>query len=179
MKMITSTQIKDLRFISDDYELTEKIKKILAELRLVRDPFFLTLSEFDMILRWKLRQQYGRQQSIRSFNTDEIIRQVTGLALSILHTDNEYELELRIKILCSLRGVEIPIASAVLALTFPNQFAVIDYRGWRQIFGNKPYSCTINNYKTYMREIRRLSEELGWPVQEVDLAIWEYDRRNS
>lgn len=176
--MITSAQIKDLRFASDDYEETENIKKELKEIRLVRGPFFLTKSEFDRILRWKLRQQYGRQQSIRLSNTDEIIRQITGLALSILHPDKDYELELRLKILCSLRGVEIPIATAILALTFPEQYAVIDYRVWRQLFGVTRSTYSINDYKKYMREIRRLSEELGWPVQEVDLAIWEYDRRN-
>jgi len=140
---------------------------------------FLTAAEFDEILKWKLRRQYGRQCSLRAANTDEVIRVVTGLALTIAHNDKDYELELRVGILCALRGVGVPVASAVLALVYPDEYAVIDFRGWRQVFDEEPTGFSISGYKRYMQEVRRLSQELGWPAQEVDLAIWEYDRRHG
>jgi len=140
---------------------------------------YLTLDEFDRVLQWKLRGQYGRQRERRKANTDDVIRVVTGAALSIEHPDKDYEIELRFGILCTLRGVGVPVASAILALVFPERYAVIDFRGWRQVFGEERTAFSVSDYKRYLREIQNLAQELEWPVQEVDLAIWEYDRING
>jgi len=177
--MITAAQIAPLRTAAVDYEETRRLKEKLARVRRERQPLYLTAAEFEETLQWKLGQQIGRQRKRRSANTEEIIRAVTGLALTIAHSDKEYELELRMGILCSLRGVAVPVASAVLALVFPEEYAVIDFRGWWQVFGEGETVFSIPKYKRYLREVRRLADELGWPVQEVDHAIWEYDRRNS
>jgi len=176
--MITAAQIAPLRTAAIDYEKTKRLKEKLARVRRERQPLYLTKAEFEEILQWKLGQQIGRQRERRSANTEEIIRAVTGLALTITHSDKEYELELRMGILCALRGVAIPVASAVLAHAFPEEYAVIDFRGWRQIFGEGETVFSIPKYKRYLREVRRLADELGWPVQEVDHAIWEYAGRN-
>ncbi len=144
-----------------------------------RQPFYLTAAEFDKILKWKLRGQYGRQRERRKANTEDVIRTVTRTALTITHPDKEHEIELRVGILCAISGVSVPVASAVLALVFPEKYAVIDFRGWRQVFGKEKTTFSIPDYKRYLREIQRLADELGWPAQEVDLAIWEYDRANS
>jgi hypothetical protein len=178
--MITADLIRPLRSAIDDDKQTGDLKAKLGQLRQERQPFYLTEPEFDQILKWKLRQQYGRQKALRKANSDELIRSVTGLALNITHENREYELELRVDILCALRGVGVPVASAVLALAFPDEYAVIDFRGWRQVFGGSNQTTfSTSDYKRYMREIRRLAAELSWPVQEVDMAIWEYDRRQS
>jgi thermostable 8-oxoguanine DNA glycosylase len=177
--VIKVAQIAPFRRASDDYDETERLKSQFACLRQQRQPFYLTASEFEEILKWKLRGQLGRQRKVRAANTDEIIRAVTGLALTITHSDKEYELELRVRLLCALRGVAVPVASAVLALVFPEDYAVIDFRGWRQVFAESRTTFSIPDYKKYTQEVRRLSKELGWPVQEVDLAIWEYDKRHS
>jgi thermostable 8-oxoguanine DNA glycosylase len=177
--VITADQIKDLRGAALDFEETERLKAKLAKQRSDTQSFSLTADLFDEILRWKLATQYGRQRAYRAQNTDEIIHEVTRLALNIAHKDEDYELELRVTILTSLRGVGVPVASAVLALVYPENYAVIDFRVWRQIFGENRNTFSIGDYKRYMKEIRRLASELDWPCQEVDHAIWEYDRRHD
>ncbi len=177
--MITVDQIKDLREAASGFEKTKLLKIKLAGLRQERQPLFLTAEEFDEILQWKLDTQYGRQKAHRTPNTDEIIRAVTTLALNINHEDEDYELELRIDILSSLRGVATPVASAVLTIVYPEKYAVIDFRNWRQIFGVRKNSFSVGDYKRYMKEMRRLAKELDWSIQEVDQAIWEYDRRHG
>ena len=174
--MITATQLVPYRTSSDDYDLTEYLKGQFAKLRQERVPLYLTLDEFDKILRWKLRGQYGRQREWRNVNTDGVIRTVTMAALSLSHPVDDYETELRVGILCALRGVGVPVASAILALVFPEKYSVIDFRGWRQVFGEERTTFSVSDYKRYLGEIRRLALELGWSVQEVDLAILEYNR---
>ena len=178
-KMITAGQLIQYRTSSDDYTLTEHIKADFAQMKRERHPMYLTLEEFDRVLQWKLRGQYERQRERRKENTDDEIRVVTGAALSIEHPDKDYEIELRVGILCTLRGVGVPVASAILALVFPERYAVIDFRGWRQVFGEERTTFSVSDYRRYLREVQNLAQELGWPVQEVDLAIWEYDRVNG
>lgn len=64
-------------------------------------------------------------------------------------------------------------------LCFPEQYAVIDYRVWRQLFLEEKDTYSINDYKKYLKEIRRLANEIGWMSQEVDLAIWSYDKNET
>ena len=177
--MIDSEVIKPYRTTAVDFNETQELKQHLHSLMQTRNPFYLDRNDFDRILRWKLRQQYGRQKDLRTKNTGEIIKRLTSLALNISHEDKDYELELRLKLLTALRGVEIPVASAIVALCFPDQYAVIDFRGWRQVFGMEKRYFTLNDYKRYLKEIKRLAGELGWLPQEVDLAIWEYDYQTS
>jgi hypothetical protein len=176
--MITKEKLLAFHDHSDDLDLTNYLLEKFSNLKAERNPFYLTRIDLDEILQWKLRGQYGRSKILRGLNTEEIVRQITELALNINHSDKDYELELRINLLCALRGVGIPVASAILALVYPQDYAVIDFRGWRQIFEDKRSMFSINDYKKYLREVRRLARELNWTTQEVDLVIWEYDRRN-
>ena len=175
--MITAAQIAPYyKKASDNFNAAETLKAELARLRQERHPFFLTSAEFERILKWKLRAQYGRGQEYRSSNIEDVVQSITGLALTITHPSKEYELELRVNILCALRGVAVPVASAVLALVCPEEYAVIDYRVWRQVFDEDKRNFLVGDYKKYMQAIRGLANELGWPAQQVDIAIWEYDR---
>ncbi len=175
--MIEADQIRDLRTASRDYQKTEELKALFARARGSRSPMHLTQEEFERILRWKLRDQYHRQRALRMSNTPMLIESITAFALNLDHEDSEYELELRLGVLSSLRGVEVPVASAILALVYPSEYCVIDRLGWGEVFGEARTSFSTANYKRYLFEVRRLADELGWLVQEVDLAIWEYAMR--
>ena len=173
--MITADQIKGLRRTYVDDEL-QTLLAGFANIRATRQPLFLTLVELDAILHWKLRTQYARQQRWRQANTQEVVRAVTGVALTITLPDPGYELELRVGLLCTLRGVGVPVASAILTLIYPEEYGVIDFRVWRQVFSEERSMFSISDYKRYLHEIHKLAKELAWTVQEVDLAIWGYDK---
>ena len=178
--MIEPELIKPFRTKSEFYEETESLKKYFKSKRIERTPFYINLEEFDTILRWKLRRQYHRQKESRSEKiTEEIVKKVTELALNISHLDKDYEIDLRINSLSIIWGVNTAVASAILALCFPENYAVIDFRVWRQIFSTEKRSFSVNDYKKYLKEIRKLAELLDWMPQEVDLAIWAYDEEKA
>ena len=81
-----------------------------------------------------------------------------------------------------LTGVNIRTASSVLALVEPQKYCVIDFRGWRalsNLMGEYPTkeSFTKTDYWVYLENVHQIAEELDWPVQEVDLAIWHWDKK--
>ena len=175
--MIDLDSLRALRTASPDYEETERLKAEFLNLRGQRRPFFLTGQELDRVFHWKLRGQYRRQFTKRSKTPDDVYRGVTEAVFKVVGPDLEYEIAVRLGLLAALPGVGVPVASAILALTGPEHYCVIDFRGWRVMFGEERTAFGVSDYIRYRGEVARLAIELDWPVQEVDLAMWEYDRR--
>lgn len=173
---VKASQLLGIHVSPDERARIEKMKKKLSSIRVQRSPLYLTSNELEEISLWRLRYLHERGRLSWDTNTDEIVRSVTQLAFSITHPDKDYKIELRLGILCSLHGVGVLVASTLLALTFPDEYAMIDARGWRQVFGKSKHTFFIRDYKLYLKAVKSLSLELGWPVLDVDLAIWEYDR---
>lgn len=177
--MITAETLKLYCDKSSDDGEANRLKSGFAVLKKERVPFYLTGEDFDKILKWKLRGQYGRQFQRRQDNTDEIVKSVTKLGLNICHESKDYELELKLKILTVLHGVEIPVASAVMALVYPEEYAVIDKLNWCVLYDENRTSFTVNQYKKYLSDIKSFAERLKRYPQEVDLAIWAYAQKNK
>ena len=175
--MVSLDAIRSLRYSTVDHQETERLKAELRATLAQRQPMYLTLADLDPILEWKLGTQRNRTRKWWALNTDMLIRDVTSLALNLRHDDFEYQLEMRTAILTSIRGIGVPVASAILALVHPDEHAVIDFRVWRQLFSEEKTVFFIPDYRRYMKALMPLAKQLGWPVQEVDHAIWEYDRR--
>lgn len=175
--MIDPEELRPLRTGTEDQKKTDELKELLRDLKQKRSPYYLTESELDPIFRWKLRGQYARCKRHFAKNTPSGYKVITQLAFSIHEPDPDYETMLRLGVLMSLPGIDIGIASAILALTEPDKYCVVDFRGWRVFFDEERKSFTIQHYLRYLREVRRLAQILGWDPQEVDAAAWEYDRR--
>ena len=71
------------------------------------------------------------------------------------------------------------IASATLALTTPDDYCVIDFRGWRALFSEERKQFTEGQYLRYRAGVRCLADQLGWSVQDTDHALWDLDRSQS
>jgi len=176
--MITANDIRKLRTDGTGYQETEAIKSLLAIKRQNSQGFYLNTEDFDRIVRWKLGQQLGRANHLLIQNAPNVIEETTRLALSVQIDNPEYEFQFRFAILTALKGVGTGVASAILALSFPEKYCVIDYRGWYQVFRKHKTVFTFGDYQKYLGKVKILAKQLGWSPQEVDLAIWEFDRRN-
>ena len=173
----SKNQILDLIERADDYVETKRLISKFAKIKKDRVPFYLQMDELDEILHWKLRRQYQRQYNNIIQNTDFLVREVTQTAFKIENDGSFYSIKLKLKTLIKLHGVQIPVASAILTLCFPDMFCVIDFRGYRQFFGNakKYQNYTFQEYFLYWSLIKKKADELGVTPQEVDMAIWQYD----
>lgn len=157
---------------------TEKLISDIQKLKEERQEFYLTFYEFERILRWKLTSQFGRQKKIREKNTDSNVRIITKAAFAVNHTEKNFEIALKLKILTTLTGVEIPVASAILTLCYPELYSVIDFRNWRQIYNTdkKKTNYTVKEYIDYLHKIRDYANNYGITPQQMDIAIWQKDK---
>ncbi len=169
--------VQDLAERADDNGTTKKLVSLFRKLKKDREHFYLQLEELEEILKWKLRGQFGRQAKRRQANTSENVMTITKAAFAVTHTDKDIETTLKLKLLSTLSGVEIPVASAILTLCFPTQYSVIDFRNWRQVYKTEKQKTnyTTKEYVEYLKTIRSWAKEFGVTPQEIDLAIWQKD----
>lgn len=152
---------------------------------LVRHEFatqgWLTIQTFDAVLDWKLRQQRKRTEKHRADNTPDLIRELTGTFWRIKHPNPETELEIKLAILLAIPGAGIGVASALLTLTFPEDYAIIDFRNWKVLSakdGEDKRQFTSTEYKQYLVKVRELAKALDCDVQEIDYLLWkEFEKR--
>lgn len=179
MKRLFSSkdEIMSLLERADNKDATKRITFNMQKLKETRDPFYLQINELQDILEWKLRGQIGRQLTRRDANTSENIIIITKAAFSVTHKNIDIETDLRLRILTSLSGVAVPVASAILTLCFPSQYSVIDFRNWRQIYGTLPSKTTpsIKEYIDYLKIIKAMATEFKVTPQEIDIALWQRD----
>ena len=159
---------------SEDVNETNELKKRFNALLKKRSPAYLTASEFDEIVKWKLDKQYHRSKEQRSVNTDSVIIPITQACFAISSDNKDYETELRLKQLTTIRGIALPLASAVLAICFPASYVVIDSVLWESIFGEEKSSFTINDYLKFIGFIKELSLHTNLPIQDTEHLLWLY-----
>jgi hypothetical protein len=134
---------------------------------------FLTISTFDAILDWKLRGQRQRAEKHRIGNSADLIQKLTGAFWRVKHEDKDKLLDIRLAILLAIPGVGIGVASAIFTLCYPSEYAIIDFRNWKALYGKDKKQFTVADYKQYLFDVRDLAGELDCDVQEVDYLLWK------
>lgn len=161
---------------SEDAAETERLKEYLAGIQRDRRPHvLLRKDELLRIARWKLKKQFGRNERHFSDLTNGVVQAVSRVAFSLPVQDlsDEVRTRVQLRLLSSLPGVEIGIASAILALMMPGDYCAIDFRGWRALFSQERKQFTDGQYLRYRAGVRCLARQLEWSVQDTDLALWE------
>lgn len=190
MKPVSAADLKAIRIAQgphvedEDWKASESLKRHFAEMKQERSPMYLTEDEFFRVAHWKLITQYGRAARHLEKNTADQIEQVTRHAFAFSAPDHaDLELDVRVQILRTLPGVGMGVASAILALCYPDSYAPIDFRTWRQLFGADLSMFELGEYRRYMARLRELAAELRridpegeWTVQLVDYYCWERDK---
>ncbi len=150
---------------------TPKTEALIHGLRPVRRRGYLTRSEFLRICRWKSPRGIRHCES----NSAAQVRYWTAKAFK---TRSE---RVRFEALQQLAGVGAPTASAILALTNPKRYGVIDIRVWQLLFSlksvrTKPHGVgfTFSNWYHYLKKLQYYAKEFGVPVRQVELTLFRY-----
>jgi len=155
-------------------EDTPDTLQLIWDLSVVRQRGHLTKPEFLAICRWK------SPRAIRHFmkNSPDRIRRQSALALASRSERARFEA------LTALDGVGAPMASAILTLTNPRRYGVIDIRVWQLLFelGSvrmKPggVGFTFSDWDQFLMELRYHAKQLGVSVRAVEYSLFLYHKR--
>lgn len=139
----------------------------------IKDRGYLKKDELLEIVRWKSARAIRKAEA----NSGEVIEKITKFAFEI---DNE---EVKIRVLTSLNGVFVPMASSILTIPYPKKYGVIDIRAWHALYnlGLVNYKKDVFNVKDwmlYLKIIRELGKKYGISPRDIDKALYMHDKIN-
>jgi hypothetical protein len=158
--------VQNIEYYIDQYDLERTIFE-LGKVILKRG--WLKKEEFLTICLWKSR----RPKNLYDQNSNEDIKSKTKLCL----IEND-ELK-KIKLLIELKGVRIPTASAILSVTNPSNYPIIDERCIQSLnhLGEIEWSTiTENNWLEYLDIVRRLAKDNNKTAREIEKGLFAYNR---
>lgn len=147
--------------------------KIIKRLKHVRVDKELSRGEFLDICYWKSPRGIRRCER----NSATRVEQTTQKAFA---TKSE---ERKIELLTSLEGVRTPTASAILTLTDPMNYGVIDIRVWQLLHQLKSVAAnpkgqnfTFQQWYHYLQILRHHSRRLNVPTRLIELTLFTFHR---
>ena len=167
------TNIGELLRAELSLEEFPKAKELIAKLRGVGTRGYFTKAEFLWMCEWKSSRPRRHFQS----NSGEEVERISS---KMFATADERE---RMSLLKGLRGVRIPMASAILMLTDPFHYGVIDQRVWRVLhkFGEvhsnpRGLGLSISNWLVYLSIICSLASEFQVTPRDIDRTLFRHDK---
>jgi len=147
----------------------EKLKWYKEEFEKIHDKInpkdYLSHYEFLRIRNFKLQNS--------SPENENHVEEVTKEAFKLAEKD---DIQSSIKLLLQLEGVAIPIASTILAMKYPDKFAIIDKRvitalGKKEWLKN--YLKDTQIYEEYLLLLRKRAEEGGLSLRDLERSLFE------
>ncbi len=136
-----------------------------------------TLPNLETIVRWKSE----RMVHYLIGNSTENIRSALAVAAS-----PDASAEKAVDALVALRGIDISIASAIMACIYPDRYAVLDYRALEAL-GHARHD--VRFYTEYNAALKRLAEcdivrpqgDLPAPtaLHALERALWQWSRTHA
>jgi hypothetical protein len=136
-----------------------------------------SLANLEAIVRWKSE----RVVHYLIANSNEKIKRVLAVAAS-----PEASTEAAVQALLELHGVDIQVASAILAAIYPERYTVLDFRALEAL-GHAPHD--IKFYEEYLDFCKRLAESnivkpqndlpAPTPLRALDRALSEWSKTKT
>ena len=154
-------------YLSTDED--EATAELIKQLRAAKRRGWLRRSELEAVCNWKSPRTIHH---IRA-NTPARIRSATSATIA---TRSE---QLRLDKLTQLKGVSVPMASAILMCLDPKRYGVIDVRVWQVL--HKIGTVTknpsgvgfgFNNWYQYLMIIRHLAKRFGARARDIERTLF-------
>ena len=176
-----------ISFQNDKGEMMKETSPVFKNIsKSLRKRRFLKREEFINICKWKSPRPKKHYQKNSKKKIEEITREVFAK-----HPDTESQMTELLK----LKGVNIPVASALLTVIYPKIYCIVDFRVWNSLlwieekkYLFKDYSIffdfinnfrgydTIKSYISYMEKIKKLAKKHRMVPREIEMALWQHDK---
>lgn len=121
------------------------------------------------IAHWKS----PRSSNLCNNNDEDFVREVTLVAFSSPHE------RLKIEVLTLLSGIDWKCASAILHFCSQERYPVLDFRALWSLTLDDPDTKCFEFWWRYTLICRKLAEEAGVSMRDLDRALWQYSKEKQ
>lgn len=165
-------KLLDLRLRNDPDPAQELIDRLMH----IKRQAYFNKPEFLRMCGWKS----PRPRHLYHSNSSAEVRRVS---IKVFASESERE---KIELLTSLKGVGIPTASAILTLTDPKEYGVIDIRVWQMLYQlgavttrSSGTGFSLDNWIEFLERLRYWARKFNRSVRDVERALFEHHRENQ
>jgi thermostable 8-oxoguanine DNA glycosylase len=158
--------------VAEDTDTASLIRRLAP----VKHSGSLGRAEFLEICRWK------SPRSINFAKRNSAAR-IQAVSREVLSTRIERG---RMELLTTLHGVSIPTASAILTLTNPKRYGVIDIRVWQLLYklgavnkNPRGQGFTVEQWLEYLRILREHAKRRRVSVRRLELTLFKVHEENQ
>jgi thermostable 8-oxoguanine DNA glycosylase len=176
---IAAIKYRSLKDLLADVPITEEdppTAKIIKRLNHVMRDGELSRGEFLDICHWK------SPRSLRLCERNSA-RLIEKTSCQVFATNDE---SARLHLLTGLQGVSVPTASAILTLTDPENYGVIDIRVWQLLHklqsvtrNPRGQGFTFRQWDLYLNILRDHAKRLNVAVRLVELTLFQFHREHQ
>jgi hypothetical protein len=153
--------------LADRYAFEEDDDALSAGRKIASGDY--SIANLKIIIEWKSARIAGLIEQ----NSDGDVAKALRFA-----ADKRTSEQSAIDTLCGLKGVGIPVASAILMMVYPNQYTIIDFRALEAL-GVKKGEDTVEFYIQYLRKCKELAQVHHIDLRTLDRALWQWSKENS
>ncbi|MDD3607178.1 MAG: hypothetical protein PHQ20_00035 [Candidatus Moranbacteria bacterium] len=151
-----------------------KTEELLKKLSGVKEKGFCDQTEFMDICMWKSARPKRRYLENEEEKIIEITKKVFATKLE----------KRKMELLTKLKGVSIPTASAILTLTDPANYGVIDIRVWQILHlynsvkdNPKGIGFDFDNWYNYLMKLRYYAKKFKVNARDIERTLFYHHRK--
>ena len=151
-------------------------EELITKLSHVKKQGYFNKPEFLVMCSWKSPRPRHLYQS----NSGAEIRRVS---IKVFAAECEKQ---KVELLTSLKGVGVPTAAAILTLTAPQDYGVIDIRVWQLLYqygavATRPSGVgfSTENWLEFLERLRYWARKFNVTVRDVERALFEHHKEHQ
>jgi hypothetical protein len=130
-----------------------------------------SIANLKIIIEWKS----ARRAALIEENSPTDVAKILRFA-----TDRRTSEKWAIETLCGLKGVGIPVASAILTMVYPERYTIIDFRALEALGVKRgDGEETLDYYLEYLETCRSLAHDCNVDLRTLDRALWQWSKEHG
>jgi len=152
---------KNLWWIQEEKEIGDRMRKTMK----------LSKDDLSKIMEWKFESNalVKTVQLNRVKNVDE--QHLEKISNKVFNLDVSQDMK-RIMLLCGFNGIGPAVASVILTFFDPQNYCVVDFHVYQEVFGYRPKYLTPEKYVRLLGKLREEAKKYNLKVRDVEKAYF-------
>jgi len=153
---------------------TEEAIQLIKKLDDIKKKKYFTKDQFYAVAMWKTPRPKNHYLN----NSKELIKKISS---GVLNAKSEED---KMKLLTSLKGVSIAVASSLLTIINPKDYGIIDIRVWQLLYNydevkTKPggQGFNLNDWLNYLSILRKYAAQFNTDARNIERTLFFYHKK--
>jgi endonuclease III len=161
LKWVKEHDRKNIWWIEQEKEIGDRLRETKK----------LSKDDLKKIIEWKFESDgriKSRELKLVSGINETFLEKVSN---EVFNLDINQNMR-RVMLLCNFNGIGPAVASVILTFFDPQNYCVVDFHVYQEVFGIRPKDIPVEKYLRLLRKLREEANRLNLSVREIEKAYF-------